>query len=81
MRKISEIFCDLISTNWEIHCVEHTKMSQLDIGATMDKVLVAEMDRLMREKNEKRKNMFNELNETFELIIKNKKYDFIPEGI
>jgi len=80
MRKISEIFCDLIFANWEIHCVEHVKMGEFDKGETMDKHLVAEMDKIMRKQSEKRKAMFNELNDVFEKIIKEKEYDFVLES-
>jgi len=77
MRKISEVVCDLIFSNWEIHQVEHVKMEQFDRGETLNRSLVSEMDKIMRLQSEKRKVMFNELNEIFEIIIKEKKYDFI----
>lgn len=80
MRKISAMVCDLITCNWEIHCVEHIKMEEFDRGETMNKSLVAEMDKIMRIQSEKRKNIFNELNETFETIIREKKYNFSLEG-
>ena len=76
MRKISEIFCDLIDCHWEIHCVEHVKMSEFDKGFTMDNKVVAEMDLRMRIRSEERKALFNEMNVVLATIIKEKKYDF-----
>jgi len=70
MRKISEIVCDLIFANWKIHCVEHVKMQEFDKGPLMNKAVVAEMDKIMRVNSEKRKALFNEINEAFEGLLK-----------
>lgn len=76
MRRVSEIICDLIYANWEIHSVEHVKMGEFDKGSTMDRQLVADMDKIMRVESEKRKAMFNELNDTFKEILDKKEYNF-----
>ena len=80
MRKISKIFCDLISCHWEIHCVEHVKMDEFDKGFTMDRKIVAECDKRMRIRSEERKALFNEMNEVLSTIIKEKKYEFELES-
>jgi len=80
MRKISEIFCDLIFCHWEIHCVEHIKMDEFDKGFTMDSKVVAYCDKRMRVRSEERKGLFNEMNEVLATIIKEKKYNFKLEN-
>jgi hypothetical protein len=80
MRKVSEIISELIMANWEIHSVEHVKMNEFDKGFMTDHNLILEMDKIMTERSEKRKALFNELNNILEIIIKNKKYDYSIEG-
>jgi hypothetical protein len=76
VRRISEIFCDLVDLNWKIHCVEHVKMLEFMVGETMNDTLVAEMDGKMRIYSEKRKAAFNEMNLALADIIKKRKYGF-----
>jgi len=79
MRRISAIFCDLVSANWHMHRAETVKTEIMMIGEKMDHRLVAELDKKTREMNEKRKALFNEMDDILEILIKNRSYNWEGE--
>lgn len=76
MRRISEIFCDLVMANWAIHSCEHVKMREFAVGDSMDRHVATEMDTKTRVESEKRKALFNEMNDAMAEVIGAKKYDW-----
>ena len=75
MRRLSEIICEQIMACCELNRTEHGKMDEFSkSGRDCGKIM--ELDALMRINNEKRRTLWNELNETFSTIIENKKYEW-----
>lgn len=75
MRHISTIFCDLVTANWLIHQFETAKTEIMMVGEMMDHKLVAELDKKTRDMSEKRKTLFNEMDETLRILIDKREYN------
>lgn len=75
MRRLSEIISEQVHSCCELNRTEHGKMDEFskdDID--FDKIMSLDVE--MRNNNENRRNLWNELNEIFFELIVNKKYDW-----
>jgi len=73
MRRISEIICELIGSCFEMCKEEHLKMDEFSLEKP-DFKRIMQADYLTRKNNEIRHDSWNELNETLNSIIREKKY-------
>lgn len=75
MRRLSHIIIEQIMCCCELNRTEHSKMDEFyKIDRDCDKIM--ELDAIMRKNNERRRELWNELNETLLELIRDRKYDW-----